>query len=442
MKKCYYLALFASVTVGLTCCCPILEVDPQIVQEKIYGPSVTKHPVLGDRTVLYFDQSTCMMRDYRNASEVFVALRPQLGQYCDTMLLMQGSTRRTLILSRDMNVVSEALEQINSDIPYTDIRGAIFRICNSDQQAILITDCESWFVTQQGQQRNLDLEAYMSEPFRNWLRKGYSIYMVIEPYQERWQGNLYDKKRFYFIFTDDKLDSPISNNLLGQLAPLRNRGLFTEYKLTNADIYAQRVGDMIDNNLSFTYKSFNGFDYVAIDDDWKSIREYVMKLDKYGNPFPEDEPAPLIKNIYFEDGYNYRVRDVEIVATNITSQYVALEDSTVTPIITDMSHGFRLDKDALQSNELKVFLTEKIFDHLTDEYGGNLIRLDFAIKEIDLEPFDTNMFTWQSLFNNGQAICVSQSIENALVDIEVLPHRAKNRRIIYTVFIKTEKYKP
>jgi len=212
--------------------------------------------------------------------------------------------------------------------------------------------------------------------------------------------------------------------------------------MTNSDIFVQRNGKIVENDLTFTHKSLNGFDYIAIDDDWKTIREFVMKLNKYEEPIPDEEAVPLIKNLFLNDVNNYVINDVEIKATNITSQYLALEDSAVTPKSTDMSDGFRLDRDALKNNELKVFLTNRIFNHLTDNpYCEILIRLDFAITDAAIKPFDADMFTWKSMFVNDEAICVSKSIENALTDLEVVPHKAVDRRIIHTVFIKTVTYK-
>jgi len=454
MNRHYILAVFVFVifgftkcTGGCTCCKGTLEVDIQILQEEIYDPTATQYEGLRQSTVLYFDQSTCMMKQYRDASRVFIALRPQLGQYCDTMQLMQGGKLETIALSRGSNRVSEALERIDSDVPFTDIRGVIFRICNDDQQAVLITDCESWFDTAQQSKRNLDFEAYMSEPFRNWLRRGHSIYIVVEPYQEKWQGRMFDKKRFYFLFTNDYMAAPITH-LLGEIEPFLQDGTCKLFKMTNADISTKREGDLVASDLDFEFTNLNGFDYIEIYNKWSDIRKYIMKLDKYGQP-NGDEPVPLIHNLFFNEGNNYNVTDVAIKATNITEKYLFIDSVAAfnmgltinEPKEVDMSEGFMLDKNALQNSELKVFLTDKIFDYLTDEFCGNLIRLDFVIKDVEIKPFQPDMFTWQSLFGNGEAICVSQSIVNALRDTEVVPHRAANRRVIHTIFFKTEKYK-
>jgi len=98
-----------------------------------------------------------------------------------------------------------------------------------------------------------------------------------------------------------------------------------------------------------------------------------------------------------------------------------------------------LDKEALKSNKLNVMLTDKIFTdgHLLDKnYGGNLIRLDFVISQVELNPMNPNDFEWQSIWSSNNAICVSKSIDNALRDVNVIP-TTPNRRVIHTIFIKT-----
>jgi hypothetical protein len=418
---------------------PFLEVDVQQLQYRIYEPSAVRYETPAAGTVLYLDHSTCVV-DARQNSPVFNALRPQLGQYSDTLRLIKGGVFETIPLNRSDNQVFQILQTIREDIPFSDILKAVEQICHSGRQAILITDAE--FI-----KGNLchDQDPYFSEPFKHWLQKGYVIYVVTEPYRERNKGRWHDKKRFYFFFTDDRMPAPISHNMLAELRPFINNGV-SVFKLTNSDLYVKREGDLIEQDLTFVYEGGNGFDYVEIDNDWNDIREYVMKLDKYGAPFQDEKPLPLIKNLTFNEGENYTINDVEIVATDITARYLALSDSLweePVPEEINISDGFLIDKEALQNRSLNVMLTDKIFNYLTDEFGGNLIRLDFVITQVGLKtPYDPDMldmFAWQSLYNKDKAICVAKSIDNVLRDIEIVPTN-KDRRVIHTVFLKTASY--
>lgn len=204
---------------------------------------------------------------------------------------------------------------------------------------------------------------------------------------------------------------------------------------------------MVDSNLAPTVENLQGFDFVEISDDWKSISEFVMAIDENGNAIEGQNALPLLKDIEFIEGENYIINDIDIVATNITSQYKALDDTTIARKDIDMSECFRLDKKALKDNKLNVYLTDKIFDsdkeYITDPngFGGNLIRLDFVIKTVGLKPnFNFDMFTWQSLWSPDKATCVAKSIDNVLHDIEIAP-TANDRKTIHTVFLKTEVFK-
>jgi hypothetical protein len=233
------------------------------------------------------------------------------------------------------------------------------------------------------------------------------------------------------------MEAPISHNMLAELESLQNDGLFSIFKLTNSDLCIQGKVE-VDDQLTFSYDKNEGFDYIEVNDSWEDIRTYVMKLNKYGELMAGETPMPLIKNLAFNEGENYVIKDVEVLASNITAQYLGESFSDGSEVIR-IPDGFMLEKDALQNNRLNVMLTDRIFDYLNDEFGGNLLRLDFAIKKVALKPYDPAKFTWNSMDNSDEAICVAKSIENALKDVEVVP-TSKDRRVIHTVFIKTESY--
>lgn len=446
MSKMYL--FFASILLAILFnSCEYLEVDKQVLQTKIYDPTAIKYQSLQQSTVLYLDHSTCVIDAVQN-SEVFKAVRPNLGQYCDTLRLIKGDSFESIPLNRKENKVSEVLETINTDISFADIRSAVFNICNDNQQAILISDCESY-----ANGRFLDLEPYMSEPFKIWLSKGHSIYIITEPYQEKYKGRTYDKKRFYIIFTDDKLQAPISNVIKAEIQGLMENGVCTWFKMTNSDIGVESPkSDMVSTTLSFNVDYLNGFELITIENSWDDIRKYVMKLDKHLNPIPGEIPEPLIRNLVINQGENYKISDIQIVATNITTKYISkdtiaaddleMDISTINPTEIDISNGFMLDKEALKGNKLNVLLTYKIFTDgylLDKDYGGNLIRLDFVITQVESNPMNLNDFEWQSIWSTNNAICVSKSIDNAIRDVNVIP-TSPNRRVIHTIFIKTESY--
>lgn len=445
MNKMYFLFISIFFTIFLTSCGDkYLQVDKQILQTKIYEPTVIHNQSLRQSTVLYLDHSTCVI-DARKNSNVFKKLIGQLGLYTDTLCLIKKDILEK-IPNTDKSPTStdvyNIINGISEDIKFADIGKAIEEISKSNSQSILITDFE--YFDKNG--KNQDGFPYLSGAFKSWLEKGHSIYIITEPYKE---GG-HDKKRFYVIFTDDKLQAPISSLLRAEIQDLLKGAVCTWFKMTNSDIGVESPkSDMVNNNLTFNVDYLNGFELITLDDSWDAIREYVMKLDKYGEPVPQEKSEPLISNIILNNGENYKISDIQIMATNITTKYISkdtiaadnlgVDFSTINPTEINISDGFILDKEAFESNKLNVMLTDKIFTDghlLGKEYGGNLIRLDFVITQIELNPINLNEFEWQSIWSPNNAICVSISINNAIRDVNVIP-TAPNRRVIHTIFIKT-----
>lgn len=447
MKTIYYFIAITITVLSLQGCKPeIFEVDPTTIQEKIYNPTTTKYEVLQPTTILYIDHSTCVI-DARQNSSVFKALMGQLGLYSDTLCLIKGAVFEK-IPNTDKKPTStdvyNAINAIGKDIPFTNIGQAVKNICESNSQAILITDCE--YFDQNG--RNQDGFPYLSGSFKEWIKKGHSIYTIVEPYKEKFKGKMFDKKRFYFIFSDDKMEAPISQNILNEVKQLIQDSVCKLYKLTNSDIKGQHIKTVnVDSNLDAEVENLQGFDFVDITTDWGAISQYVMGIDENGQPIVGQNPLPILKDIEFSNGEDYTINDVDIVATNITSQYLALTNSTIPGKSIDMSECFNLDKKTLKDHMLNVYLTEKIFDpdkeYITDPngYGGNLIRLDFVVTKVGLQSnFNFDMFTWQSLWSPEKATCVAKSIDNVLHDIEIAP-TCNDRKIIHSIFLRTETFK-
>jgi hypothetical protein len=374
------------------------------------------------------DYSICV-KEAVASSAFFAAIRPRITGLKPTMYTIKGDVIE--LYSSDMDTINLELNKIQ-EISYANIKGAVEQICNDSQQAILITDCEYW-TKPEGERTNLP---YIKEPFIKWLNKGYSIHIAIEPYKEPYKGKLYEKKRFYFFFTDDKL----SDNVFAEVSKTDN---FTNHsvsfcKLTNADLRIQRNIDAINANLTVEGDTTHFFDYFEIDNPWEDIQKYVIEAtDDEGNPISGGDA--LIKGIKLSGFNNYTIEDIDIVASNITAKYLDTIFSTGHSTI-NISDGFSLDKNSLKDNELNVKINEKIFKNLNDEFGGNLIRLDFVVKSAKNKPVSKPEFSWQSLNKPAEEnISVYESIVQTLQNPDVNPAK-QNNVIIHTIFLKTQKY--
>lgn len=441
MKRINFFVMFLLIITLLTGCCKkccnYLVIDIQKLHDKVYVPSVFQNKELKNSTVLYVDRSTCVINAVKDPNSILTKLKSFLSVVTDELVMIEGNNFRAIQLpSSSTDKIQEIwgnLNEIeNEDIPFTEIKEAVKKICNSNQQAILITDSEYYT------NGHISDAPFMYAGFKEWLKNGHCVYIIIEPYDENGHG--FFKKRFYYCFTDEGLENPISKKIESEISKIKDSE-FSTFKLTNSDLFVQKEEyekEIVDENLTYTVEEKNGFQLVTIDDPWDAIREFVLKLDEYGNLIDGETPLPIIRNLIFVDGENFLIDEIKIVATNITTQYQAIEDSLITPNIIDMSEAFTLDKNDLKNKKLSVFVNDKIFNYLNDE-DGNLIRLDFVVKEARIRNYDEQMFIWKSQTNNEDADCIKNSIEYLLIDKEIVP-TTKDRRIIHTIFLKTECY--
>lgn len=443
MKIAPALKSFCTICIALLlsgCSREILEISFDEIKTTFEKSTPKINTILGQKTTLYLDHSTCVI-DAVNNSDVWKAVFPNFTQYSDDLVLIKGSNFERIKLDRNTNKVEETLKRIKDDIPWADIDKAVNEIVNGNNQAILISDFEA-FDSGNGTlaAKTRDLVPYLSPWFKKWIEKGFSIYIITEPYKEIYNSKPVDKKRFYFIFTDDKLDPPISGNIKSEIDNLIKKGTCQLFKMTNSDISVESPKiDISANDLDYSVEYGNRFDFISIESSWDDIREFVMKLDKYGVATPKEQKQPIIKNFKINHGVNYNVENIKVIATNITSVFVE-EKKKISR--KDISEAFIVDEIALKRNLINIYLTDKIFtnDFITAEHGGNLIRLDFVIDQVSLQSYNKTIFEWSSLYKDETSICVSKSIENALKDVNVVPTNEK-RKLIHTVFLKTDSYK-
>ena len=423
MNKCIR---FAGASLILLChACGGGGFEPDLTELKVrfHDVAIDRRTALNAGVNLFVDYSSCVKDAVRN-SAFFAAVRPRITGLNPVLYSMRGS--ETERVSDDMDVINRELNNLD-DVPYADIRGTVELICRSDRQAILVTDCEYW-TRGEGERTNLP---YLKAPFIDWLNKGRVIYVVVERYREIYRGKQCDKKRFYFFFTDDKLRDNVFEEI-------RRTGDFGQYgvvfhKLCNSDIIIDRTALSVDDNLTLSMNSSMPFDYIEIYDDWDIINRYVMEAsDDDGNPVAGGNP--LIKGLKFSDYGNFRIESLGVRVSDITQAYC---DSLLPTAAKDVSAGFRLD---ISDRELKLRLTDKIFEYLGNEYGGNLFKVDFVVGSAVNLPLPSEDFSWRSLsVPETENLSVYESIRQTLDNPSVNPSR-RNGGVIHTIFIKTKPY--
>lgn len=286
------------------------EVDIDELQN-IYSLTKPTSTLVSD-IELYVDYSTCVIEAVSN-SAFFSSIRPRITGANPTLFAIKGPVISEI--SSDKDIVNQELNKI-TEISYADINGAVDKICNQNKQAILITDGEYW-TNPEGERIDLP---YMKDSFIKWINKGRVIQVISESYQESYRGKKHSKKRFYFFFTDDKLE----NNIYEEIS--KADGFKSAdvdfFKMTNSDIKVNR-SISVNSNLNSKIDTTKIFDFIEIDNHWKDIYNFVILVtDDDGNQV--EGGNPLIENIKIEnyDLSNYKINELELKAYNISDQYL------------------------------------------------------------------------------------------------------------------------
>ena len=172
--------------------------------EQYYGTEVDA--IKGNELVLYVDYSTCISMG--QSSAFFKELLPSFSNAAKSYYSIEGNE----FVKHDADSTYNLLRTINN-VDYADLKGAVNRMAEGDSESLLLTDGE--YFQKNATKDNLR-NPYMADAFKKWLLRGHDIYVISEPYKEPYNGQLFDKKRFYLIFTDNRLPGNFYDRIISK----------------------------------------------------------------------------------------------------------------------------------------------------------------------------------------------------------------------------------
>jgi len=416
--------------IGLVSCF-VSCTDPTPVQ--INEKSITEFHQLNEQTAnklnsgvdLFIDYSTCVAEAVRS-SDFFSHIRPRITGLNPVLYSIKGDAIDSVSSNKD--IINQEISLIK-EISYSNLEAAGQIICTGNDQAILVTDGEYWTV---GAGERTDL-AYLKDPFIKWLVRGFDIYVYIEDYEERYFGQLYSKKRFYFLFTDDKL----ANNIYQELNKAFIVSPLSEslhlIKLSNTDI-------QISNHLTvfpdLDSKVITDKDFTAIEilSDWESLDEFVLyaKDPESGSSVPGGTYLVRGLKMTSDPGSSYSYPELSIKVYNVSQSYLNNEKADLSAC--EIQDFFILDEELYKSNgEIGIKLSEDYYNSLNAE-TENLLRIDIFAKKTD-KNIQRNDFEWKSMSKAGTNSSVFESVLQTVDNASVDP--SFNHQVLYTIYLKT-----
>ena len=152
---------------------------------------------------LYVDYSNCIAEGQH--SRFFQAFEPSLTASAKQYFAVKGKN-----IEPHAADSTYALLRTIDNVPFADLKTAAERIANGNTEGVLLTDGEYYEPTVT---KGNDNNPYLAEAFKTWLKKGHDIFIFVEPYEELVGARSVQKKRFYFLFTDQRLPDNIYNRV-------------------------------------------------------------------------------------------------------------------------------------------------------------------------------------------------------------------------------------
>lgn len=396
------------------------------------------------KLALYVDYSTCIAEGMKT-SAFYVKLVPSFVDATKTFYSIKGDSIKQEIPANTYNRLLNICE-----VNYADLKSAAEQIVKGNTEAALLTDGEYYNPTKAGANPN---NPYLANAFKTWMKKGHDIFIISEPYIETNNGLQYNKKRFYFLFTDTRL----KNNIYDRIVQTASLEQFPDVQIfhlsaDHPNIMAEGNSSQTNDLLAANIKPYGIFEIQDWTLDWKQIEKYIMGAvdEQTGTPLPNGDF--VIKGLKVDRNSfgGYKIKDVDVKVYDMNMAY--------------MDYYMRKesgDKVGALGEGLPECPNFLVVDHKEFERHGminlyfdimnynnafligkpnNYFKIDFFItKTENVFSKYSSMFIFDLLGHPGVTnSSVVTSVEQCLVDKD-LENQMKHSPF-YTIYIKSNKY--
>ena len=339
------------------------------------------------------------------------------------------------------------------EVNYAALDKAIAQIAERDREAVMLTDGELFTRTTT---KNNPNNPYMHAAFKKWLLAGRDIHIIAEPYQEIYKGHNFNKKRFYIIFTDDRVQGNIYDRIK-EIVDFEQFPEVDEFHLSGNYpwiVPANGKSSLPNQITAADITSCGSFEIQDWQVDWKNIINLIINgYDEEGNP--QSNGQKLIGGLHInKNAFGcYRITDIDVRVSNINEDYANLynrqeagekvAEMEMTP--TEISNFILVDKEEFRKHGLVdlYFDINNFAPDTSNELNGkpfNYFKIEIVIKELEnILGNSIDIFDFDSIVNVGQSNeSVSESLKNCVFDPDLL-NRLRGK-VLYTIYVKSDKY--
>lgn len=393
---------------------------------------------------LYVDYSNCIAEGQH--SRFFQAFEPSLTASAKQYFAVKGKN-----IEPHAADSTYALLRTIDNVPFADLKTAAERIANGNTEGVLLTDGEYYEPTVT---KGNDNNPYLAEAFKTWLKKGHDIFIFVEPYEELVGARSVQKKRFYFLFTDQRLPDNIYNRVK-QSVRLEDFPGTSEFHfsvrapfLYSPDGKGMQPDELLSAKVIKAAGNYEVQDWEA---GWEDDIEpmLVNGEDEEGKKLKDGKPFETGLRVDRNSLGGYRIDRLTAKVSNVNQPYTdfcTAKEEKVQPekeIEPADCEGFvKVDDKKFSANGIvELTFAGELYnpDEALDGDPFNYTKIDLFAT--DISPM-TNvylpLFTFESLTHPGeQNVSVGASIEQCLINPEIKELILKTP--IYTLYIKSNK---
>lgn len=400
-------------------------------------------PIIKNDLALYVDYSNCISDGMQSPF------------YQEMVSPLTSATKEYWSIKEDMIEQQEgsvyALLNNVEEVNYAALDKAINTMADRDSESVLLTDGELFTQTKT---KNNPNNPYMHAAFKKWLMKGRDIHIIAEPYQEIYKGRTFNKKRFYIIFTDDRLQGNIYDRVK-EIVDFVQFPQVDEFHLSGNYpwiIPVNGTASAPNNIVAANVTPHGSYEIQDWQVDWKNIVNLIVNsYDEQGNPLPNGEKLigglRINKNAFGA----YRISDIDARVFNINAEYFDLYNQieagqkvgklNITP--TPIGSFILVNKEEFEKHGMAdLYFDIENFAPDADLNGKpfNYFKIDIVITGLqDILENSLDMFNFDSIVNVGQNnVSISESLKNCVFDPELKQQLLG--KVVYTIYVKSDKY--
>ncbi len=393
---------------------------------------------------LYVDYSNCIAEGQH--SRFFQAFEPSLTASAKQYFAVKGKN-----IEPHAADSTYALLRTIDNVPFADLKTAAERIANGNTEGVLLTDGEYYEPTVT---KGNDNNPYLAEAFKTWLKKGHDIFIFVEPYEELVGARSVQKKRFYFLFTDQRLPDNIYNRVKQSVRledfPGTSEFHFSVHApfLYSPDGKGMQPDELLSAKVIKTAGNYEVQDWEAgWEDDIEPI--LVNGEDEEGKKLENGKPFETGLRVDRNSLGGYRIDRLTAKVSNVNQPYTdfcTAKEEKVQPekeIEPADCEGFvKVDDKKFSANGIvELTFAGDLYnpDEALDGNPFNYTKIDLFATDISpMTEVYLPLFTFESLTHPGeQNVSVGASIEQCLINPEIKERILKTP--IYTLYIKSNK---